>query len=386
MSKVPPLEAALARKRTHPDFLDLTDSRFHQNGFIPPFSVIRQAFEEYSQQPFYTPDSKGRLSTRQTISRFYQELGFDLSPEDVLLTAGTSESYQHLFQLFCPPGGTIVLPRPGYPLFEHLASERQTAFYDLEFSRSWQIDPHSLEAIPYANLIVLISPNNPTGSCLNAESLEAVRTFCQRTGALWISDEVFDLFSGKEKLLRPGAFFNDLPGFTLNGISKRFACPDWKLSWIALTGPAPRRQDLAEALEFVNDLYLTATSFSQILAERLFETLVPSQAVWQAHIDENRAWLSHWAAKLPVKGCFSLGGIYVPLQLEAPDDEDFVLRALEHENLFLHPGFYYDFPPNEAWVVVSLLKEQGAFRQGLERLARLLRPEETNSPPVVNAS
>ncbi len=385
MSNLPPLEAALALKRNHTDFLDLTDSRFHQNGFIPPFSVIRQTFEDYSRQPVYAPDSKGRLSTRQTISHFYQTLGFDLAPEDILLTAGTSESYQHLFQLFCPPGGTIVLPRPGYPLFEHLASERKTAFYDLEFSRSWQIDPVSLESIPKANLIVLISPNNPTGSCLNAESLEAVGAFCERTGALWISDEVFDLFTGTEPLLRPGAVFKNLSGFTLNGISKRFACPDWKLSWIALTGPISQRRDNAEALEFINDLYLTATSFSQLLAERLFEKLGPSQKVWQDRIEENRAWLSQWAAKLPVKGCFSLGGIYVPLQLEAPDDEAFVLQALEQENLFLHPGFYYDFPPNEAWVVVSLLKESAAFRQGLERLARLLRPDVTSSTGV-NAS
>ncbi|NNM53603.1 MAG: pyridoxal phosphate-dependent aminotransferase, partial [Spirochaetales bacterium] len=372
MSDLPPLEAALALKRTHPDFLDLTDSRFHQNGFVPPFSVIRQAFEDYSKQPFYAPDSKGRLNTRETISRFYQTLGFDLSPDDILLTAGTSESYQHLFQLFCPRGGTIALPRPGYPLFEHLASERQTAFYNLEFSRSWQIDPHSLESIPKANLIVLISPNNPTGSCLNTESLAAVRAFCQRTGALWISDEVFDLFTGTEHLLRPGAVFQELPGFTLNGISKRFACPDWKLSWIALTGSLSQRRDAAEALEFINDLYLTATSFSQLLAERLFEKLGPSQKLWQAHIEENRAWLSHWAANLPVKGCFSLGGIYVPLQLETPDDEAFVLQALEQENLFLHPGFYYDFPPGESWVVVSLLKESAAFRQRLELLPRLI--------------
>ena len=374
MSDIPPLEAALALKREQSDFLDLTDSRFHQNGFVPPFSVIRQAFEEYSQNPFYAPDSRGRLSTRQTLAHFYQGQGFDITPDDILLTAGTSESYQHLFQRFCPPEGVIVLPRPGYPLFEHLAGERQTVFYDLDFSRSWQIHPQSLESIGKANLIVLISPNNPTGSCLNDESLEAVRVFCERTGAFWISDEVFDLFTGKQPLLRPGNVLKDLSGFTLNGISKRFACPDWKLSWIAVTGPLPQRQEHTEALEFTNDLYLTATSFSQLLTQHLFEELGPFQKIWQARIEENRARLSQWATPLPVKGCFALGGIYVPLQVQASDDEAFVLQALEQESLFLHPGFYYDFPPDETWVIVSLLKEPEAFRKGLERLTRLVTP------------
>ncbi len=379
MQDIPPLEEALARKRHLPGFLDLTDSRFHQNGFVPPFDVIRNAFEEYAQQPVYNPDSRGRLGTRQILSRFYQDHGFELTSEDVLLTAGTSESYRHLFQLFCPPGGTIVLPRPGYPLFEHLAAERQTSFYDLTYSRSWQIEPASLDAIPQANLIVLISPNNPTGACLNAESLEAVRKFCRRTGAFWISDEVFDLFTGKETLLRPGRELKELAGFTLNGISKRFACPDWKLSWIAMTGPEPVRREHAEALEFINDLYLTATSFSQVLAEHLFRELPPYQQLWQSQIETNRKILSLWVQSLPVKGCqsiegcFSLGGIYVPLQLQEPEDEAFVLRALEEESLFVHPGYYYDFPVSETWVVVSLLKAPEAFQEGLIRLERVLK-------------
>jgi aspartate/methionine/tyrosine aminotransferase len=376
--EVPPLELALQKARNHPDFLDFCDSRFHQNGFKPPFSVIESAFEAYREQSFYQPDSRGLESTRARIARFYEELGFSVTPTDILLTAGSSESYDRLFRLFCSPEGIIALPRPGYPLFEHLVegNQRHFVFYDLDFFNDWQIDPDSLERIKTADLIVLISPNNPTGACLNETSLEQVREFCRRTGASWISDEVFDVFVPQgQTLLRPGAFFKDLPGFTINGISKRFACPEWKLSWLVISGPEEIRNERIERLEFANDLYLSSTSFSQFLGARLFEELKAFQAEMVGVVQENRAILTAWVAKQPkVTAHCHLGGIYVPLRLakENEDDERFSILALEQEKLLVHPGYYYEFPQKELWIVVSLLKQTVDFKEGLARLQRLI--------------
>ena len=377
-TEVPPLELALQKARSRPDFLDLCDSRFHQNGFKPPFSIIENAFEAYREQSCYQPDSRGRETTRARIASFYGELGFTVSPADVLLTAGSSESYDRLFRLFCSPEGIVALPRPGYPLFEHLVegNQRHFVFYDLDFSNDWQIDPDSLIRIKKADLIVLISPNNPTGACLNEKSLGHVRGFCRRTGASWISDEVFDLFVPQgQTLLRPGAVLRDLPGFTINGISKRFACPEWKLSWIVISGPEKIRNERSERLEFANDLYLSATSFSQFLGARLFDGLGAFQEEMVGVVQENRAILAAWVAKQPkVAAHCHLGGIYVPLRLakESEDDEQFSIFALEQEKLLVHPGYYYEFPQKELWIVVSLLKQPADFKEGLTRLQRLI--------------
>ncbi|NNM66529.1 MAG: pyridoxal phosphate-dependent aminotransferase [Spirochaetales bacterium] len=377
-TEVPPLELALQKARSRPDFLDLCDSRFHQNGFKPPFSIIQNAFEAYREQSSYQPESLGREATRARIAEFYGELGFPVSPADVLLTAGSSESYDRLFRLFCQPEGLIALPRPGYPLFEHLVegNQRHFVFYDLDFSNDWQIDPDSLNRIKKADLIVLISPNNPTGVCLNETSLGHVRAFCRRTGASWISDEVFDLFVPPgQTLLRPGVVLQELPGFTINGISKRFACPEWKLSWIVISGPEKIRSERSERLEFANDLYLSATSFSQFLGARLFDELSGFQAEMVGVVQENRSTLTAWVTQQPkVAAHCHLGGIYVPLRVakENEDDEQFSIFALEQEKLLVHPGYYYEFPQKELWIVVSLLKQPADFQAGLTRLQRLI--------------
>ncbi len=335
-----------------PDFVDLT------------------AFDRWLGDRAYTPDSRGHLAARQAVAGFYREAGAKVADDAVLLTAGTSEAYALLFTTLAEAGDVVLLPRPGYPLFEHLAERARlrTAAYDQPFR--W-LAPVS----DRLKFVVVISPNNPTGLVYTAEHWAAIGEFCRQHGAALVCDEVFDAFvPGNAPLPRPAALLPEVLTFTLNGISKRFGSPDLKLGWIAVTGPAAAVEDAVERLAFSNDLLLSANSYSQALLPRLFREMGPWQERVRGVLAFNRAELRRWLDGHPeVVAPPSDGGIHGLLRWPGLprgwDDERWSIHLLTKLHLSLHPGYFYDVQ-EPGTLVYSLLKEPSAFREGLARLDR----------------
>jgi len=377
-----PWQGAWEEARRNPNFLDLTDSRFHQNGLLPDRVVFERSFSHWLDQRAYDPDSRGAASARQALASFYASEGWKLSANQFFLTAGTSEAYALLFSTLAEAGDVVALPRPGYPLFEHIArhSRLETVFYNQEFSAGWQPDAASLEAnlTPRTRFVVVISPNNPTGQVITVESLAALAAVCVRNDLTMIVDEVFDAcWEGPGRLPRPGALFPQQKTFTLNGISKRFGSPDLKLAWIAVSGPRDWVEETEARLELANDTFLSANSYSQFLLPDLFAEMNPWQEQFRSLMAENRRAVSAWMQREPrVTGILPRGGIHGLWRFAGLpagwDDEKWAVTLLQEESLSLHPGYFYDVETPGVWLVYSLLKEPQAFREGLNRIARLL--------------
>lgn len=377
-----PWQKALEGARRDPEFLDLTDSRFHQNGLLPDRTVFEAAFGRYLDRRAYDPDSRGARPAREALSQFYAEEGWVLDPDQFFLTAGTSEAYALAFSTLAEAGDIVALPRPGYPLFEHIAghSRLKTVFYDQPFATGWQPDAASLEAVltPRTRFVVVISPNNPTGQTASTEALGSVAQVCRRHDLILVVDEVFDAcWEGPGALPRPGALFPDVKCLTLNGISKRFGSPDLKLAWMAVSGPRAWVRTVEERLELANDTFLSANSYSQFLLPELFAALGPWQRNLRTLLAENRNTAAAWMAREPrVKGLVPRGGIHGLWRFDGLpdrwDDEAWAVRLLEQDKVALHPGFFYDVTEPGVWLVYSLLKEPGEFRTGLGRLERRL--------------
>lgn len=375
-----PWQKAWDRVRGHPATIDLTDSRFHQNGLLPPRGVFESGFTRWLDARGYDPDSRGALPARRALAEFYRSEGWPLTDEQFFLTAGTSEAYALLFSTLAEAGDVVVLPRPGYPLFEHLATHARlnTVFYDQKYSTGWQPDADSLEAgiTDRTKFVVVISPNNPTGQVVDEPSMAAIAAVCRRHDLMLVVDEVFDAcWEGPGRLPRAGALFPDVKTFTLNGISKRFGSPDLKLSWLAVSGPEGWVRETGASLELANDTFLSANSYSQFLLPDLFSKLGPWQGELRAQLAENRAAVAAWMAREPrVAGHLPRGGIHglwrfdgLPARM---DDEAWAVALMETEGLALHPGFFYDVEEPGVWLVYSLLKEPRIFREGLARLER----------------
>ena len=118
-----------------------------------------------------------------------------VAPEQVVLTTSTSEAYSYLFRLLCDPGGEMLVPQPGYPLFDFLAGldDVRLKAAPLVYDYGWQIEPEGFRRAitPQTRAIVLVHPNNPTGHFTKAWEAEELAQMCREHDLALIVDEVF---------------------------------------------------------------------------------------------------------------------------------------------------------------------------------------------------
>src|SRR5205085_9579752 len=148
----------------------------------------------------YEPQPFGLMSARHAVAADYARRGVRIAPDRIVLTNGTSEAYSLLFKLLTEPGDEVLVPRPSYPLLDHLARLDAVALvhYDLEYHGVWSIDFPSVERAisPRTRAVVIVSPNNPTGSLVAQSELDRLAALCvaasdRGRAAAIVADEVF---------------------------------------------------------------------------------------------------------------------------------------------------------------------------------------------------
>lgn len=342
----PPNRLAIARAR-HPDALDLTESNPTRAGIPYPLDEIGEAFARAAHAK-YDPDPRGLRSAREALGA---HLGCD--PAELLITASTSEAYSFLFKLLTDPGDNVVTATPSYPLLEHLAQleliEQRT--FAMEFHRRWEIDASQIPIDSRTRAIVVVNPNNPTGSYVTAEEQEAL----SRLGLPIISDEVFLEYGS-------GASFEH--AYVLGGLSKSCGLPHLKLGWIRT-----KNLEALDALELIADNFLSVSTPVQVALPELLVLGGRIREAIRKRIRESLDALTRVLAErphaqlLPVEGGWS-AVVRVP-QLES--DEEFALRALEEHDVIVHPGYFFDFA-RDGYFVVSLLTPPATLEEGISRI------------------
>jgi alanine-synthesizing transaminase len=334
----------------------------------------------------YEPTPQGLLSTRSAISDYYQAYGENTNPDSIFLTPGTSESYGFLFKLLANPGDEVLIPKPGYPLFELLASLESVELiqYPLNYrpAKGWQIDIKRLEnSISNKTVaIIVVNPNNPTGSFLKPEELAGINRICREFNLALIVDEVFRDYQLSGKFMPVSTVGNDAAlTFTLNGFSKSLGLPQMKLGWTVISGPQELRLAAAQRLEYICDSYLSVGTPVQLATSELLKTRKKIQKQIQMRLKQNLIFLRESLQSISEISLLEPeGGWYAILQYEHDvSDEEFVYRLLETEKVFVHPGYFYDFD-SEGYLVVSLLVPPENFHAGLHRLLRFLRTLQLN--------
>ena len=124
----------------------------------------------------YRPNAKGMRVARDAVSAYYRERGAHIDPERLVLTTSTSEGYSFVFRLLCDPGDEVLVPAPSYPLFEFLADIHDVRLcpYPLFYDHGWHLDVHALTTAlgERTRAILLVHPNNPTGSYVKPAEAE----------------------------------------------------------------------------------------------------------------------------------------------------------------------------------------------------------------------
>ena len=357
--------------------LDLTESNPTRAGFEYPEAEILAALAD-PRLLLYEPRPFGLESARQAIGDYYRERGTPIDASQIILTASTSEAYSFLFKLLADPGAEALVPQPSYPLFDFLARLEglSTVPYPLVFDGVWRIDLDRLEAAltGASRAIILVSPNNPTGSQLKKDEWQALSRICRDRGLALIWDEVFHDY----RLDAAGDAFDPLtqhetPVFVLNGLSKTVALPQVKLGWIALAGPESFRPGALERLEIIADTYLSVSTQVQHATAPLLALRSRIQSQLLARLQANLGSLARILADSPARALPVEAGWYAVIRLPGTrSEEDWVVELLETHGVLTHPGYFYDFE-NAPFIVVSLLPSPQVFAQAISALDEFAR-------------
>jgi aspartate/methionine/tyrosine aminotransferase len=308
------------------------------------------------------------------VAAYYAARGASVPADRIVLTASTSEAYGHLFKLLADPGDEVLVPRPSYPLFEFLARLEcvRVVEYPLAYDGSWRIDFEALEAAlgPRARAIVVVNPNNPTGSFLKARERDRLIALAAERGLAIVADEVFSdyAFAPDAERVTTLATETGALAFSLSGLSKIAGLPQMKLGWIVTAGPQELRAGAFARLELIADTYLSVAAPAQYGAARLMEAGAKVRERISARVRENLAWL-RGAVEGSALGVLEVeGGWYATLRVpRTRSEEEWTLELLDRDGVLVQPGFFYDFE-TEAFLVLSLLTPPDVFREGVGRL------------------
>lgn len=366
-----------ALRRDAVPLLDLSSSNPTTSQFNYPSREIAQALSATGGFT-YDPAPAGEIEARQGVQMYYSRRGLHVQIDRILLTASTSEAYSYLFKLLCDPGSEVLVPHPSYPLFEYLASLESVRIvpYWLRYDGSWHIDFEYLkqQLSPRTRAIVVVNPNNPTGSFLKKHETDWVVALASERNVPVIADEVFFDYPLVRLDRAAVALVNrhDVLSFSLNGLSKAAGMPQMKLGWMVLNGPAEERERARQRLELILDTYLSVNTPVQRALPALLECGESMQAQIAGRISHNLAVLRDLLHDSPAHPLHTEGGWSIIVRLPGTQDEDrWLFDLLEQEHVIVQPGYFFDLECGKS-LVVSLITPTEMFHEGISRMKKLV--------------
>lgn len=360
------------------DIVDLTETNPTRIGLVGPARAA-EIFRSTASEP-YAPDPMGLPSARRAVAQSYAERSISIDPEQVLLTASTSEAYAWLFKLLCDPGDEVLIPTPSYPLFDCLARLEavRTVSYPLLRAEGFRIDVEAVRARvgERTRAIVIVAPNNPTGSLVHEEDARALDALAHEHGLALIVDEVFAdyLIDPAPPTLR--ATFAGVATasrcFVLSGLSKVLLAPQLKLGWVLVGGP--RDDEISHRLSIIADTFLSVSSPAQLALPSLLGARSPIQAEIRERILQNVDTLGRLTsgAGSPVRALRPHGGWSALLEVPRVMSEDaWVALLLREAAVRVQPGWFYDIEDGGT-LVLSTIVEPARFEPAVAKLCELV--------------
>lgn len=359
--------------------IDLTESNPTRCGFPSTAPLVAELGDARGTR--YEPHPLGHPIAREAIAAHHRARGAHVDPNRIVLSASTSETYGWLFKLLCDRDDAVLVPHPSYPLFDWLAKMEEVRLvpYPLMREEGWRIDLDALqrEIDDKTRAILLVHPNNPTGSFTRRGDAEALERIAERHDLALVVDEVFADYA--IDALPP----DRLPTFTtrhrvltfvMSGLSKVAALPQVKLGWTIVHGPDADVREAMARLEMIADTYLSVSTPVQLAAPKILSAVAPMQDAIRRRVRENLRALDHAIVgenglirRLPIDG-----GWCAILEVPRTMDEDaWVETLVREETVLMHPGYFFDLD-REGYLVASLIVEEAAFREAIARVAMRL--------------
>ena len=353
--------------------LDLTQSNPTRCGFRYPDTLILDPLMRVDTLVHH-PAPKGLAEPREAIAAYYRNQEHEIDASRINIVSGTSEAYNYLFRLLLEPGESILVPSPSYPLLDFIAQLNDVALktYPLHYDDRWWVDIDALRnaADETTRAIVIINPNNPTGSFVGRGEMQEILSSARENQMALIVDEVFYDYQLCDETPLSAIAIDSVLTFTLNGISKTLGLPQMKLSWVIVGGPDDLVRSAGDRLDIIADTYLSVSTPIQLALTGWLDHKAEIQREILGRVHDNQSMLQSCDAfdTLNIEGGWS-AIVRIPGFGGA---EDFVLQLMEKDGVLVDPGSFYGFS-SDNYVVISLLPTPSVFQKATALIDRRIR-------------
>jgi aspartate/methionine/tyrosine aminotransferase len=352
--------------------LDVVHLEFGEPDFDTPAVIVEAAQKAIKDGRTRYTASLGILPLREAIAEHYaRTYGVEVSPEQVLVTPGTSPAMLLLFGLLLDPGDEVVLSDPYYACYPNFIryADGVPLYIDVTEADGFQYRPEVIaERLgPRTRAIVINSPANPTGAVLSPERLAAIATLAGERDVLVVSDEIYHglSYEGRDRSILE---YTDR-AFVLNGFSKAFAMTGWRLGYLI----APR-DHIRSLQRLFGNFFISTNEFVQWAGVAALREAGDDARRFRRVFDERRRAMVAGlrAAGLGV-GFEPTGAFYVLANARryTGDSTRFVFELLESSHVAVTPGAAFGTNA-EGYLRVSYAASLDRIQEGLGRLGRFL--------------
>ena len=347
----------------------------------PPHMI--QAFQDSLArgETGYSP-SYGLPVLRTAIANDEQAKGWDCSDQDVYVCHGVTEALQIIFAAVLEPGTKVLAPGPHYP--PYMAYPQmfggETVEYRLKNDDGWKIDFNDIEnkMDETVRLLVLINPNNPTGNVAGADEIDRLISIAEKwPNCMIVADEIYDGLDFTGHHVSVASRSHTVPVFTLNGVSKVYYAPGWRIGYMALHDPLQRLGAVRDGIE-------------RLLRSRLCAS-TPAQMGYYAGLESPRDWMQEYSAKVIAQRDLCIrriaeidglevespgGAFYMFVRLTddhwAENDKDFVLKLLHEEHVLVVHGSGFSAEMGSGHFRLVYLANESVLNEAFDRIERFL--------------
>ncbi len=301
--------------------------------------------------------------------------------QSVFVGIGSGEVIDSCLTALVNPGDNVLTPSPEYPLYGAVLAKLDAVpnAYDLDEDNDWQPDVADMERKinSRTRALLLINPNNPTGSVCSRQTLEKVLDLARRHSLIIFADEIYDklIFDPQAQHISIATLAQDVPVVTFNGLSKAYLAPGWRIGWAVATGP---RELLLPYLEAVHRLLRARLS-----APHPFQHAIkPALEGPQDHLEAVRTKLlsratitEAWAKRTPrVRLVNPRGAFYAHPSLDIPEDDlTFVTDLLKQKHVLTVHGSGFGEKPGTRHMRIVFLPQEPVLGAAYEKITDFMR-------------
>lgn len=327
--------------------------------------------------------SYGIHELRTAIALDESRKGWNAQPSDVYVCHGVTEALQILFASVLTEGDKVLAPGPHYPPYMAYPQMygAQTIEYKLQPDNGWKIDLSDIESKMDSSvrLLVLINPNNPCGSVAGQKEIEKLLDIARKwPNCMIVADEIYDGldFTGLQKSV--ASLSDDVPVISLNGVSKVYYAPGWRIGYLAVHDPTNRLLNVRDGIE-------------RMLRSRLCAS-TPAQLGYLAGLESDRTWMKAYAEKVvqqrdvcverisQIEGLevqSSGGAFYMFVRLLdekwANNDKQFVLDLLHEEHVLVVHGSGFSPELGKGHFRIVYLPDPEVLNEAFNRIDSFLK-------------